>query len=75
MNWEYISGFFDADGSISAISTHKNRNRTIQLSFHNTEKSILEDIQRFILKDIGYNISNISQQLVDIIIPIETEKV
>jgi len=52
MNWEYITGFFDADGSISAIKMSKNQNKTIQISFHNCELVILEEIKCFILKDL-----------------------
>jgi hypothetical protein len=52
MNWNYISGFFDADGSITAIKNHRNEEITVQLNFSNNEKSILEDIQSFILKEL-----------------------
>jgi len=53
MNWDYITGFFDADGSVTAISNNKGKNKTIQVSFHNNERTILEEIQKFILIDIG----------------------
>lgn len=53
MNWEYISGFFDADGCISLTSTHRGKNKTIQLSFHNNEKDIIDSIQAFILDELG----------------------
>ena len=52
MNWEYISGFFDADGCITLTSTHSGKNKTIQISFHNNEREILESIQSFILQEI-----------------------
>lgn len=52
MNWEYISGFFDADGSVTATSPQKGKNKTIQISFHNTELSILEEIRSFILEEL-----------------------
>ena len=48
MNIQYISGFFDADGSVSLISNGKGKNKTTQLSFSNCEKSILESIQKFL---------------------------
>lgn len=53
MNWNYITGFFDADGSITAVVVGKGKNRTIQVSFHNNELTILEEIKKFILDDIG----------------------
>ena len=52
MNWEYISGFFDADGSITLSSQIKSKNKTIQVSFHNNEREILESIQSFILEEL-----------------------
>lgn len=52
MNWKYITGFFDADGSVSAISMGKNRNKTLIVSFHNNEINILESIKDFIYKDL-----------------------
>lgn len=55
MNWNYISGFFDADGSISAISAGKGENKTLQVSFHNNELNILESIQKFIFDELGFN--------------------
>ncbi len=51
MNWEYISGFFDADGSVTLSKLQKNKNKTVVISFHNNEKSILESIQNFILNE------------------------
>ena len=53
MNWNYISGFFDADGSVSISKVHKNGLRTPVISFHNTKLNILEDIQQFILIEIN----------------------
>jgi len=55
MDWNYVSGFFDADGSISLIKKYGNEkaNKTIQISFHNTELTILEEIRDFILRDVG----------------------
>jgi hypothetical protein len=59
MNWNYISGFFDADGSISAISAGKGENKTLQISFHNNELIILKCIQKFIFDELGFK-GNIS---------------
>lgn len=53
MTWEYISGFFDADGSITAAKASKNGSKVIQISFANNELNILKDIQQFILKDLN----------------------
>ena len=53
MNWDYITGFFDADGSVSAIRVSSNKNRTLQICFHNNELQILKNIQKFILEDIN----------------------
>jgi intein/homing endonuclease len=62
MNWDYITGFFDADGSITAVSHGKGKNKSIQVSFHNNEMSILEEIKQFILKDINI-IGTISKKI------------
>lgn len=53
MNWNYISGFFDADGSVSYTYPRKGKNKTAQVSFHNTEMSILNKIKSFIDSEIG----------------------
>jgi hypothetical protein len=53
MNWEYISGFFDADGSITISVLSKGKNKTPILSFHNNEISILEEIKEFILNELN----------------------
>ncbi len=53
MNWEYVTGFFDADGSISLVKKNKNRERSPQISFHNNELNILLDIQNFILLELN----------------------
>lgn len=49
----YISGFFDADGSISIIN-NKSKYKIPQISFHNTELIILENIQQYLYDN--YNI-------------------
>jgi hypothetical protein len=48
MNWNYISGFFDADGSITLAKPNKSKLKTVYLSFHNNELVILEAIRDFI---------------------------
>jgi hypothetical protein len=53
MNWNYISGFFDADGYITMVSPNKNKNKTIVVGFTNVELEILESIRDFIFNDIG----------------------
>ena len=53
MNWNYITGFFDADGSITLTTYHKGANKTVQISFHNNELNILHEIRSFIEKEIG----------------------
>lgn len=55
MSWEYISGFFDADGSITLSVLSKGKNKTPVLSFHNNEISILEDIKEFVLSELNVN--------------------
>lgn len=52
MNWNYISGFFDADGSITFIKAHRNGMKTPQISFSNNEKDILIEIKDFIQKEL-----------------------
>ena len=38
MGFSYIAGFFDADGSISLLSIHKNEYKSVQVSFCNNER-------------------------------------
>jgi hypothetical protein len=61
MNLNYISGFFDGDGSIS-LSKHKSTNlyKSISIDFTNTDINILKEIQSFLLNKLnikGYVIS------------------
>jgi len=52
MNIDYISGFFDADGSITmSYSSKKDTFRTIKIDFTNNEKDILISIQKFLLEN------------------------
>lgn len=53
MSWDYISGFFDADGSLTLTTNKAQQFKTVQLSFHNNELSILEEIRQFIENELG----------------------
>lgn len=53
MNWEYITGFFDADGSVTISKHSKGRKRSPQISFHNNEIDILIAIQAFIFRELS----------------------
>lgn len=53
MSWDYISGFFDADGSLTLTTNKAEQFKTVQLSFHNNELSILEEIRQFIEIETG----------------------
>ena len=57
MDLNYISGFFDADGSITmAYNKKKDIFRTIKIDFTNTDKDILIDIQDFFKKKYDINL-------------------
>lgn len=59
MNLDYISGFFDADGSITLCHMDSSPYRTIKIDFTNVEICILKEIQNFLQQN--YNIkTNIS---------------
>ena len=49
INWDYIAGFFDADGSIYQSGKYW------RISFTNNEKDVLDDIYKF-LKDLSVNV-------------------
>lgn len=53
MNWNYISGFFDADGYISMLRPNKNKNKTLYVGFTNVELDILNEIKTFIEFELG----------------------
>jgi len=43
MNWDYVAGFFDGEGSVTI-----RRNKSPTLRFGNTDREVLESLQRFI---------------------------
>lgn len=55
MNMNYISGFFDADGSITLSVMGKREFRTVKIDFTNTKKSILLEIQEYLKNNYGIN--------------------
>ena len=55
MNWDYISGFFDADGSITFAKAGNSKNKTISISFSNVHKEILVSIKEFVKVELGIN--------------------
>jgi intein-encoded DNA endonuclease-like protein len=55
MTWDYVSGFFDADGCITLSTYRKNDPvKTVYVSFDNTQREILETIREFILEQTGH---------------------
>lgn len=52
MNWQYISGFFDADGSVS-LATPSRGHKHLKVCFHNNELSIINSIKEFIDSELG----------------------
>lgn len=55
MSIDYISGFFDADGSILIANSRKNSPyKTISITFTNTELQIIQNIQTYLLQQ--YNV-------------------
>ena len=53
MNWDYITGFFDADGSVTLSVLSKDTRRTSVISFHNNELNVLISIQLFIESELS----------------------
>lgn len=52
MNLHYISGFFDADGSITLSKNNKkDLFKTIKIDFTNTYVKILKEIQKYFLEE------------------------
>ena len=55
MTWDYINGFFDADGSVYYTPPAKSKKRTTFISFTNNEEIILKKIKAFLFKELGIN--------------------
>jgi hypothetical protein len=54
MTLQYISGFFDADGSITMCKNSKqDAYKAIKIDFTNTYVTILEQIQKYLLDEHG----------------------
>ena len=54
INDSYISGFFDADGSITMSKNgHNNTYRTLKIDFTNTQLETLKDIQKYLQDTYG----------------------
>lgn len=53
MDWNYITGFFDADGSVTLATRSKGRQKSPQISFHNNDLTILIGIQSFIFATLN----------------------
>ena len=51
MNWSYISVFFDPDISLMLSYLGNSKYKTPSISFKNCEYEILNEIQKFILKE------------------------
>ena len=62
MNIEYISGFFDADGSITMGRMKKqNPFRSLKIDFTNTKIEILKEIQEFLLKEYDLHLAIVTK--------------
>jgi hypothetical protein len=46
MNWEYVAGFLDGDGSIEAKYRPKIKAVTARVTFYNTNLEVLEELNR-----------------------------
>lgn len=58
MNLEYISGFFDADGSITmSKNSNTDKFRAIKIDFTNTDLPVLLEIQSFLLQNHNLKLS------------------
>lgn len=54
MTWDYVSAFFDTDGSICFSRQTKDAEPTLQVSFHNSYKELIEALKEFIFKETGF---------------------
>lgn len=58
MNLDYISGFFDADDSITMCYNKKSdKFRSIKIDFTNTQLNLLKNIQSFLLNKYNLKLS------------------
>ncbi len=58
MNISYISGFFDADGSITMCRQRaKDPYKTLKIDFTNTKLEILLEIQKYLSEEHGLTLS------------------
>ena len=58
MNIDYISGFFDADGSITmSRAKSSDKFRTLKIDFTNTKLEILLEIQKFLHDEHGISLA------------------
>jgi hypothetical protein len=63
MDINYISGFFDADGSITmSYASKTSPYRTIKIDFTNTELDILLKIKDFLFKNYNLNLTISTKQ-------------
>ncbi len=53
MNWDYISGFLDADGSVQLNKIHRNQLPSPVITFHNNERELLECIEKYIYNQLN----------------------
>lgn len=54
MNLDYISGFFDADGSVGLYRFVRGGYRIPCVTFHNTDLSLIKEIRTFFLENHGF---------------------
>lgn len=52
MTWNYVSGFFDADGSITVSRDSVREQPHVVISFCNNERAVLDEIRIFIFKEL-----------------------
>ena len=63
MDLNYISGFFDADGSITmSYQSKSDKFRCIKIDFTNTEKNLLLEIQKYLLLNHNLKLSISTKQ-------------
>lgn len=55
MTWDYISGFFDADGYVTFTRVQSDQQKSPCIGFTNNELNILTEIKAFIYTELGIN--------------------